>query len=376
MKIIMIGHKRIPSREGGVEIVVEELATRMVKIGHQVTAYNRGGAHVAGVENEGVVGKRRYNYKGIQVYTVPTSQKKNLNAVIYTILATFHAVIHHSRIVHFHAEGPCFMIPVARLFGKKCVATIHGLDWQRSKWGGLGTNFIMFGEKMAAKYANEIIVLSENVQKYFKETYNRDTVFIPNGIDIPRMVAPETIRYKYDLKGDDYILFLARIVPEKGLHYLIEAYKQLHTDKMLVIAGGSSHTDGYLEQIQESVKDNENIIMTGFIQGRELEELFSNCYAYVLPSDIEGMPISLLEALSYGRKCLVSDIPENVNIAKEWVKTFRKSDVEDLKEQLEKLLITRDEENSLYEPEKIRQYINEKYDWDRTVEETLSVYGG
>ena len=374
MKIAMLGHKRIPSREGGVEIVVEELASRMCAKGHDVTVYNRKGHHVSGKENEAFEYHKKFEYKGIHVITIPTFEKKSLNAIVYSFLATLHVVFHSYDVVHFHAEGPCAMLPIAKLFGKRCVATIHGLDWQRSKWGGFATKFLLFGEKMAAKYADEVIVLSKNVQTYFKETYDRDTNYIPNGIDKQEKVLPEIITDKYGLRGKDYYLFLARIVPEKGLHYLIEAYEKLDTDKKLVIAGGSSHTDEYMEQIQNMCKENPDIIMTGFVQGQELEELFSNCFAYVLPSDIEGMPLSLLEAMSYGCTCLVSDIAENLEVVKDKAFSFKKSDVKSLvksMEQLEEL----PEENRNRLGVEIQRHAEDNFGWNDVTRQTMKLYG-
>lgn len=367
----MIGHKRIPSREGGVEIVVEELATRMAALGHDVTVYNRGGHNVSGKENDGYAYQKYFEYKGVHVITVPTPQKKSLNAIVYAFLATLKACIKPYDVIHFHAEGPCAMIPLAKLFRKRCVATIHGLDWQRSKWGGFATKFLMFGEKMAAKHADAIIVLSQNVKDYFIDTYARNTFYIPNGITIPKREKANLIMQKYGLQGEDYILFLARIVPEKGLHYLIEAYQQIETDKKLVIAGGSSHTDEYMERIQTMVAKDNRIIMTGFVQGQLLEELYSNCYVYVLPSDIEGMPISLLEALSYGKRCLVSDIPENTEVTGELADIFRKGDSKDLQYHLKKILNPPD---MLPKADDIRARIRDKYDWDIVVQETMMLY--
>ena len=374
MKIAMLGHKRIPSREGGVEIVVEELASRMCAKGHDVTVYNRKGHHVSGKENEAFEYHKKFEYKGIHVITIPTFEKKSLNAIVYSFLATLHAVFRPYDIIHFHAEGPCVMLPIAKLFGKRCVATIHGLDWQRSKWGGFATKFLLFGEKMAAKYADEVIVLSKNVQMYFKDTYGRDTNYIPNGIDKQEKVSPEIITDKYGLQGKDYYLFLARIVPEKGLHYLIDAYEQLDTDKKLVIAGGSSHTDEYLDRIKERCKNNPDIIMTGFVQGQELAELFSNCYVYVLPSDIEGMPLSLLEAMSYGANCLVSDIPENLEVVRDKAFSFEKSNVDSLvksMEQLEDLL----EEKMNQLGVEIQRHAEENFGWNDVTMQTMKLYG-
>lgn len=374
MKIAMLGHKRIPSREGGVEIVVEELASRMCAKGHDVTVYNRKGHHVSGKENESFKYHKKFEYKGIHVITIPTFEKKSLNAIVYSFLATLHATFRPYDIIHFHAEGPCAMLPIAKLFGKRCVATIHGLDWQRSKWGGFATKFLLFGEKMAARYADEVIVLSKNVQTYFKEIYGRDTNYIPNGIDKQEKVSPKIITDKYGLQGKDYYLFLARIVPEKGLHYLIDAYEQLDTDKKLVIAGGSSHTDVYFEQIQDRCKNNPDIIMTGFVQGRELAELFSNCYVYVLPSDIEGMPLSLLEAMSYGANCLVSDIPENLEVVRDKAFSFEKSNVDSLVKSMEQLEDLSEEKMNQLGVE-IQCHAEENFGWNDVTMQTMKLYG-
>lgn len=370
MKIAMIGHKRIPSREGGVEIVVEELTTRLVALGHKVVAYNRKGKNVQ--DNNADKEKRKLKeYKGVKLISVPTINKKGIDALLYSFFATIMALFGRYDVIHYHAEGPCAMLWIPHLFGIKTVATIHGLDWQRSKWGGFATKYIKFGEKIAAKYADEIIVLSKGVQKYFKETYNRETTFIPNGVNKPEIKEPNIIKQKWNLEKDNYVLFLARIVPEKGLHYLIDAYKQIDTEKKLVIAGGASHTNEYLDEIKEKVKDDPRIIMTGFVQGQELEELYSNCYLYCLPSDIEGMPMSLLEAMSYGCNCLVSDIEENTQVTEEYAVTFEKGNVEDLKEKLQQCLNKSDDLKQ--NKNEILEHIS-KFDWKMVVSKTGKIY--
>lgn len=200
---------------------------------------------------------------------------------------------------------------VAQIIWEKVVVTIHGIDWQREKWkNGFGSKFIRQGERNAVKYADEIIVLSKGVQDYFQETYGRKTHFIPNGVNRPAIKNAEIITEKYGLTKDSYFLFLGRLVPEKGIRYLVEAFKQIKTDKKLVIAGGSSDTDEFACKLKELSKSDSRIIFTGFVQGEILDELYSNAYVYTLPSDLEGMPLSLLEAMSYGNCCLVSDIPE------------------------------------------------------------------
>ncbi len=367
MKIAMIGHKRVPSREGGVEVVVEELATRLVKKEHQVDVYNRRGKNIQD-KNADKDKKKMKEYKGVKIITIPTINKKGIDALLYSFFASIRALFGKYDILHYHAEGSCAMLWIPHLFKKKIVVTIHGLDWQRSKWGGFATKYIKFGEKLAVKYADEIIVLSKGLQKYFKDTYSRDTVFIPNGVNKPTIKEVDIIK-KYGLEKDNYILFLARIVPEKGLHYLIEAFKQIDTDKKLVIAGGASHTNDYLEKIKKMASEDNRIIMTGFVQGQELEELFSNCYLYCLPSDVEGMPLSLLEAMSYGCTCLVSNIEENVQVIGEYAKTFKKSSIKDLKKILFNMLNTERRKK-----EEISNYVLKKYNWDLIIEETEKLY--
>lgn len=373
LRIAMIGHKRIPSREGGVEIVVEELAVRMAALGHRVDAYNRFGHHVSGKKYDQEYGwKDRKFYKGVRVYIVPTFRTSSLNAIVYSFFATIRALFGRYDVLHYHAEGPCAMLWLPKLFRRKIVVTVHGLDWQRAKWGNFASHVIKFGEKMAAKYADEMIVLSENVRQYFADTYNRQVAYIPNGISRPVLRDAQLITEKYGLTKGDYFLFLGRIVPEKGLHYLIEAFAKIDTDKKLVIAGGSSHAVDYMELIHRMARLDDRIIMTDFVQGQLLEELYSNAYAFVLPSDVEGMALSLLEAMSYGDCCLVSDICENTEVVEDKAIVFRKSDVKDLRDKLVYML---------EHPEIVRSYaevsadyVCGKYNWDEVVDETVGLY--
>ena len=216
----------------------------------------------------------------------------------------------------------------------------------------------------------KLLFCLSGVQKYFEEEYNRKTTYIPNGVNEVKEIKSDIIEKKFNLKENEYILFLARIVPEKGLHYLIESYKQIKTDKKLVIAGGASHTNDYLKSIQDMIQDDDRIIMTGFVQGKELEELYSNCYLYCLPSSVEGMPLSLLEAMSYGCHCLVSDIEENIQVTEKYAETFKKEDVEDLKNKIEQEL----KKNYNMKSREIKEFISRKYDWNKIVEQTEELY--
>lgn len=363
----MFGQKRL-SREGGIEIVVKELCTRMARDGCQVTCYNRSGHHVSGAEYD-----EKIEYEGIRQKSVLTIEKKGLAAVSSSAFAALYSALGKYDVIHIHAEGPAFFAWLPKMFGKRVVVTVHGIDWQREKWkSGFGSKFIRQGEKNAVKYADEIIVPSKGVQDYFKKVYGRETNFIPNGVNRPKLRAAEQISEKFGLSKDSYILFLGRLVPEKGIRYLIEAFKQVKTDKKLVIAGGSSDTDSFERELKDLAKNDERIIFTGFVQGSLLDELYSNAYIYTLPSDLEGMPLSLLEAMSYGNCCLVSDIPECTEVVEDKALIFKKSDVSDLWEKLQD--VCNHPENVMELKKEAADFICKKYDWDDVVEKTRELY--
>ena len=367
IRLAVFGQKRL-SREGGIEIVVKELCTRMAQNGCDITCYNRAGHHVSGAEYDKTI-----EYDGIRQKVVPTIEKKGLAAVSSSFFAALCSAFGRYDVVHIHAEGPAFFCWIPKLFGKRVISTIHGLDWAREKWKfGVGSKFIRQGEKNAVKYADEIIVLSKGVQKYFMETYGRETHFIPNGVNRSEVREAKLITDHFGLEKDSYILFLGRLVPEKGIRYLVEAFKNVKTDKKLVIAGGSSDTDSFMEELKDLAKGDDRILFTGFVQGAMLDELYSNAYIYTLPSDLEGMPLSLLEAMSYGNCCLVSDIPECAEVVEDKALIFKKSDVEDLRERLQ---------DACDHPEMVMKMKNQaadficaKYNWDEVVKETMKLY--
>lgn len=339
MKILMIGAKQYLSREGGVDIVVERLAEEMSKLGHEVT-----------VLTHKRKGKKPISYNGkVHVKEIFTIEKKSTAAIIYSYYATKYAKRNNFDIVHFHAEGNTLFLKKLRK-RKNVVVTIHGLDWKRGKFSGFGAKVLKKSEKQIVKYANEVTTLVKNDADYFDDTYGLKTTIIPNGVDEPILLEPNIIANKYGLSKEGYILFLARIVPEKGLHYLVDAYSPIQNcPYKLVIAGGESHSFDYYQKIKDQCVANKNIIFTGFVAGEELKELFSNAYFYVLPSDIEGMPLSLIEALSYKNVCLCSDIKELKDIKSENICYFKHSDVNDLKTKLIELINNR----PVYKNEKV-----------------------
>lgn len=370
MKIAMIGHKVVPSRRGGIENVLTTLCPMLVEMGHDVTCYNRSSDKI---ENEYVGSVENHMYQGVKLKTAWTLNVRGFAAMIASFTAAIDASFRHYDVIHFHAEGPCAALWIPKLFGKKCVATVHGLDWQREKWGkGFASKYIKFGEKILAKHADEVIVLSRAAYDYFKETYGRETTIIHNGINRPERKDAELITEKYGLRKDEYILVVSRLTAEKGIHYLIDAYGKITTDKKLVIAGDTSDTDDYVKMLKEKAAGNPNIIFTGFVSGEILNEIYANAYINVLPSDLEGMSLCLLEALAYGNALLCSDIPENTAVAEEKAMYFKKGDVDDLAEKLKLLCENSEAVETLKDG--ADEFILEKYSWTDVAGATCDLY--
>lgn len=370
MKVAMIGHKVVPSRRGGIENVLTSLCPLLAEAGVDVTCYNRSSDKV---ENEYVDMVSDNKYRGVTLKKAWTIEARGVSAMISSFTAAIIATFSGFDVLHFHAEGPCAAMWIPKMFGKRCVATVHGLDWQREKWSGsFASKYIKFGEKVMVKCADEIIVLSESAKAYFKETYNRETVLIHNGIDKPTIKQANKITEIYGLSKGEYICTVSRLTAEKGLHYLIEAYNNIKTDKKLVIAGDTSDTDEYVASLKQMAADNPNIIFTGFISGDVLKEIYSNAYIVAVPSDIEGMSLSLLEALAYGNAVLCSDIPENTLVTEDKAIHFKKSNVVDLQNKLQNMC----DDSLCVENIKrgVDNFILEKYNWNDVAVATHSLY--
>ena len=366
----MIGHKVVPSRRGGIENVLTTLCPLLVDMGDDVTCYNRSTDHV---ENEYVGTVKDKKYRGVTLRDAWTVNARGVSAMIASFTAAIAAAFGKYDIIHFHAEGPCAAMWIPKMFGKRCVATVHGLDWQREKWGkGFASKYIKFGERVMVKCADEIIVLSESAREYFKNTYNRETVLIYNGIEQPEKKDAEKITELYGLSKDEYICMVSRLTAEKGVHYLIDAYNNIKTDKKLVIAGDTSDTDDYVAMIKQKAENNPNIMFTGFISGDVLKEIYSNAYIVALPSDIEGMSLSLLEALAYGNAVLCSDIPENTLVTEDKAMHFEKSNADDLAAKLQ--MMCEDETIVHTLRDGVDTFILQKYNWSDVAQATHGLY--
>lgn len=368
MKIAIIGHKRIPSNEGGIEKGVEQHAVRMVELGHEVHVFNRKNRHAFG-EKIGVINK----YKGIKIINIPTTNN-SAEVPIYSFLATLRALFGGYDVISYRASGSCVMIPIAKLFKIRTVASLHGIDSQRDKWGGFASWYLKLGEKYAAQKADTCLVLSNNMKKYIENEYNRHAILFANGVEKPKHKNLEAMSKTFGLRKDNYILSLGRIAPEKGIHYLIEAFMKTKTKKKLVIAGGNASNSNYYEQLVELATSDDRIVFTGHISGEAISELYSNAYLFVLPSKLEGMANTLLEAMSYGNCCLVSNIPENTEVVHGYAQIFESANVEDLYDKLQflvdnKLIVEQYKSVS-------SKYICSIYNWDKIVEQMLEIYAG
>ncbi len=360
MKISYIVLKGMPIG-GGIEKYTEEIGSRLVNKGHEVLVYTM--RHY---------GAKDGMYRGMKVITVPTLKSRSFEKIVASFVATLrHVSKESSDIIHFHAFGPAMFCFIPSLIGRKVVVQGHGLEWKRSRWGAGGRLFLKLTEAPSVKLPHVLTVVSKVLQRYIKEKYGRESIYIPTGVNPPQLEEPALIK-QYGLYANNYILYAARLVREKGAHHLIEAYKRLKTDLKIVIAGDAGHEDAYKAELKQMVDGNKNIIFTGFVTGKLLRELFSNCCIFVLPSEIEGLSTALLEAMSYGNCCLISDISENLEALNNLGYSFRNKDVDDLSKKLE-FLINNSEAVELVK-ERSKKYVLENYSWDNIASQFEDLY--
>ena len=354
----MIGQKGLPATYGGIEKHVEEIAQRLVARGHEVAVFCRLYYTPTGSR-----------YDGVRLLRRPSIHTKHLDTATHVAWSTFESMFRRFDVVHFHALGPSVFAALPRLVGAKTAVTVHGLDYRREKWDRCTAWLLKRCEGPAAHFPNRTIVVSKTLRDYFHEHHGCNPVYIPNGTQLPRPRPAHQI-LQLGLTPGRYILFVGRLVPEKGVHYLCEAFSQIDTDMKLVLAGGLSFSEDYMGRIRSYESDRVRLL--GYVFGAELEELWSNAYVVVQPSTVEGLSIALLEALSYGRCVLLSDIPENLEVAADCGVSFRSRDVQDLKTKLEMLLGAPDLVLSF--ETKARQHIQAHYSWDEVTENTEVVY--
>lgn len=360
MRVAYIGQKGLPATYGGVERHVEELAARVAAAGHHVCVYNR--AHYNA--------EAPARYRGVEVVTLPSFATKHLDAISHVAVCSAHALAHGADLVHYHAIGPALLSWTPRLRGAASVVTVHGRDWQRPKWGAFASFALRGGEWVAMHAPTETIVVSRSLADELAAKYGRPARYLPNGIMLDEGDDPAVLG-ELGVEPRRYVLFVSRLVPEKGAHYLIEAWRRLHTDLTLVMAGDSSFSSDYVRSLHDACGDD-RVVFPGYVYGRSLATLFRNAALFVLPSDVEGLPIVLLEALGYGTPVLASDIAPNREVVGELGVTFAAGDVDDLQRKLEAALAElprlRDQARAA------AATVVRTYDWDVVAGQTIAVY--
>jgi glycosyltransferase involved in cell wall biosynthesis len=370
MRIAMVGQKGIPATFGGIEFHVDELARRLVERGHQVSVYVR----------NWYVPRRVKEYAGIKLIHAPTIKTKHLDAFIHSLTSSCHVSCRPVDIVHYHALGPTIFSWIPRTVAKKVVATLHGLDWERAKWGPFAARFLRFCERTALFIPHKTIVVSKSQKDYFEKKYGKQVMYIPNGVTIPELLAPSEITRRWDISGRDYLLFMGRFTPEKRVDWLIRAFLDTPESERghlkLVLAGESSGTDHYVSRLRKLGEGRKDMIFTGYVSGILKQELLSNAFGYVLPSDLEGLPIALLEAMSYRIPCLVSSIAPHREVICEGENGyfFDANNYEDFVNKLRLFIRQCGQDTRRAVIENALSTVKTRYNWDSAVDQTLDVY--
>ncbi len=369
MKIAMVGQKGIPTQFGGIERHVEALAVRLGAMGHEVIVYTR--AWYAAP-------KTRFS-KGVRTIATATVKSKNLDAIVHTFTATVHALGQGVDVIHYHGVGPSLLSWIPRVFAPrvKVVATFHCIDRKHQKWGLVARIMLGLGERAACLFPHQTITVSKTLEAYCENRYNRAARYIPNGIDTPPARIGAELLKGFGLKKDGYVVMVSRLVRHKGAHHLIAAYRQLKkrgqtAGKKLVIVGDSAFTDDYVAQLKTQAKGEKDIIFTGYLKGKALEQVFAGSYAVVHPSESEGLPIAVLEAMAYGKTVLASDIPENMEVVRDHGMSFRNKSVADLARKLRALIAN--PELAAAKGRAARAFVLEHYHWDDVAKETQRTY--
>ncbi len=359
MNIAFIGEKGVPAQNGGVERYVESLASGMTVLGHNVLVYNR----------NDYLPERLSSFKGTTVINKPYIKTKNLASISHTLLSLLDVLWRQVDIIHFQGIGPSLLIWIPKLFRPsiKIVATLHSFDYQNEKWGTFAKKMLYWGEMLMCRYSDEIIVLTKSAQKYVKSTYQRESIVIPNGANLYQD-SDENMIIPWGLSKDNYIISVSRLIKLKGLQYLITAFKGIKTDKKLLIVGAGE----YENKLKEMSKGDNRIIFTGNQTGPTLDQLYANAYLFVQSSEMEGLSISLLEAMAHRTACLVSNIEANKNVLADTGWTFQSRNSQDLKNKLEDILDRPEEvrEKEIMAYERIKQ----NFTWSKVVQEILDIY--
>lgn len=363
MRIYFIGQKGIPAKGGGIERYVEDLSVRLVQLGHDVNVYTR--PHYTPKELEAV--------NGIKLVSLPTIKTKHLDAITHCFLASLDVVRRRADVVYYQNIGPALTAWIPKLFSRaKVVSILQSQDYHHQKWGRFAKFSLRLGELVMCLVSDEVVVVTEAMQKYVLEKYGRTAHLIPNGANLPTAAMPARLIKAWGLGEGNYIVSISRLIRHKGIHYLVEAYNRLETDKKLVIVGDGSFTDDYVTELKAMAKGNDKIMFLGNQSGKVLDELYANAYLFVQPSEAEGLSLALLEAMANGRAVLVSDIIENKEAIGETGLTFKNKDVDELAAGLSYLL--ENEAKAKEMGSSARKRVEERFDWMEIAKQLSAVF--
>jgi glycosyltransferase involved in cell wall biosynthesis len=358
LRVAFIGGRGVVSKYSGIETYYEEIGKRLTGMGHHVTAYCRTYFTPPGKQ-----------HNGMEVVRLPTIRSKHLETLVHTFLSTLHVLIQPCDVVHYHALGPALFAFIPRLAGKKTVVTVQGLDWERKKWGRIASAILRLGERAAVSFPTQTMVVSKTLQNHYRRSSGAETSYVPNGGVLREWRVPDKI-LDWGLEPGRYILFLGRFSPEKGCHLLVEAYAKLETDVKLVMAGASSYCDDYSRRLRAHA--GERIKMLDWVSGEALDELLTNAMMFVLPSDLEGLSLALLDAMGAGLCVLTSDVAENREAVDDAGFTFRRGDLADLADRLRFLIANPAVREAAGQAAKRR--VREHYQWGQIAAEIERVY--
>jgi glycosyltransferase involved in cell wall biosynthesis len=359
----MIGQKGYPPVHGGIERHVAELARRLADRGFEIDIYSR--PHYSDLDGPADI-------PGVTVRRLPSIPTKHLDAISHTLVSSLDVLRRPADIVHYHALGPGLLAWLPRMAGRRTVVTVHGLDWARDKWGAVARGVLKLGEQASARLPDRTVVVSQALREHYRQAHGAEVDYIPNGITPP--VFRDTSLLRQAGLPERFVLFAARLVPEKGCHLLLDAHaalpEELRRRYPLLVAGDAGFTDGYANQLKQRAHDEAHFL--GYVHGGTLETLFANAEVLVLPSTLEGLSITLLEGMGYGRCCLVSDIPPNVEAAAGHAVLFPSGDKDALGRRLADLLVDDERRRSLGAAG--REHALAHYSWDRVADMTAALY--
>jgi len=370
MKIAMIGQKGMPALYGGIERHVDELSRGLAKLGQDVFVYCRSWYTKDKIDE----------FDGVKLVYTPTVKSKHFDAITHTFSSIIHAVFNGFDIIHIHGVGPALLAWLPKLLKpkQKVIVTFHCIDRKHQKWGFIARMMLRLGEWTACRFADRTITVSRTLHQYCSEAYDSMTVYIPNGVK-PNPASGSDKLKEFNLEPKNYIVMVSRLVRHKGAHYLIEAYRALKTrhpkimgDKKLVFVGDSAFTDDYVKELRDMAKHDQDIIFTGYQSGEKLKQLFEHAYVCVHPSESEGLPICILEAMSYGLPVIASDIPENMEVVEEAGISFENKSVEDL---IKKLKDHLPEAGKLKQVgDNAKEFVMANYNWKDICQEISGLY--